>query len=38
MTKIYFKRIKAHIMTIDEVPDLWREKVQAKLDANTEAE
>ena len=32
MAKIYYKRIKAGIMTIDEVPARWREAVQALLD------
>ena len=32
MAKIYYKRIKAGIMTIDEVPERWREAVQAMLD------
>lgn len=34
MVKIYYKRIKAGIMTIDEVPERWRAKVQALLDAD----
>lgn len=34
MAKIYYNRIKAGIMTIDEVPARWREAVQALLDAN----
>lgn len=33
MAKIYYKRIKAEIMQIDEVPKLWRAQVQALLDA-----
>lgn len=32
MAKIYYKRIKAGIMTIDEVPERWRASVQAMLD------
>lgn len=32
MAKIYYKRIKAGIMTIDDVPERWREAVQALLD------
>ena len=32
MAKIYYKRIKAGIMTIDEVPERWRAAVQAMLD------
>lgn len=34
MTKIYYKLIKAELMTIDEVPHLWRTRVQAMLDAD----
>lgn len=34
MAKIYYKRIKAEIMTIDEVPQRWRAAVQALLDAD----
>ncbi len=32
MAKIYYKRIKAGIMTIDDVPEYWREAVQKLLD------
>lgn len=32
MAKIYYKRIKAGIMAIDDVPLRWREAVQALLD------
>jgi len=32
MAKIYYKRIKAGIMTIEEVPERWREAVQELLD------
>lgn len=32
MAKIYYKRIKAGIMTIEEVPVRWREAVQELLD------
>lgn len=32
MVKLYVKRIKLHVMTIDEVPALWREAVRAALD------
>jgi hypothetical protein len=32
MAKIYYKQIKAGIMTIDEVPERWRATVQAMLD------
>lgn len=34
MAKIYYNRIKAGLMTIDEVPERWRAKVQALLDAD----
>ena len=33
MAKIYYRRILAGIMTIDEVPERWRAEVQALLDA-----
>jgi predicted secreted protein len=33
MAKIYYKRIKAEIMTIEEVPQMWRAAVQALIDA-----
>ncbi len=32
MAKIYYKRIKAGIMTIEEVPERWRAEVQRMLD------
>lgn len=32
MAKVYYKRIKAGIMTIDEVPERWRAEVQRMLD------
>lgn len=32
MVKFYLRKIKAGEMTIDEVPSLWRAKVQAELD------
>lgn len=32
MAKIYYNRIKAGIMTIDEVPVRWRAAVQVMLD------
>ena len=34
MAKIYYKRIKAGVITIDDVPDRWKEAVQALLDAD----
>ena len=32
MAKIYYRKIKAGQMTIDEVPERWREAVQALLE------
>jgi hypothetical protein len=32
MAKIYYKKIKAGEMTIEEVPERWRAAVQAMLD------
>ena len=32
MAKIYYNRIKAGLMTIDDVPLRWRAAVQALLD------
>ena len=34
MAKIYYKRIKAGAITIDDVPGKWREAVQALLDVD----
>ena len=34
MAKIYYRKIKAGEMTIDDVPTRWREAVQALLDAD----
>lgn len=31
MAKIYCKRIKAELMTLDEVPVKWRKEVEASL-------
>lgn len=31
MAKIYVRRIQKHLMTIDEVPELWREAVREAL-------
>lgn len=31
MAKIYYRRIKAGIMTIDDVPDRWRAQVEELL-------
>lgn len=33
MARIYYKRIMAELMSIDQVPPLWRAQVQAMLDA-----
>jgi hypothetical protein len=35
MAKIYYRRIKAGEMTIDDVPARWREAVQKLLDEDT---
>lgn len=32
MAKIYYNRIKAGIMTIEDVPDRWKAAVQKLLD------
>lgn len=32
MAKIYYRRIKAGEMTIDQVPDRWRAAVEALLE------
>lgn len=36
MAKIYYKRIKAGLMTLEEVPARWREAVQKLLDEDAE--
>lgn len=36
MARIYYNRIKAGIMTIDEVPARWRVAVQALLNEDLE--
>ena len=36
MAKIYYNRIKAGIMTIDDVPEKWRAAVQKMLDEDEE--
>ena len=36
MAKIYYNRIKAGIMTIEDVPERWRAAVQEMLDENTD--
>ena len=35
MAKIYYRRIIAGIMTIEEVPERWRNAVRALLDEYT---
>lgn len=32
MVKIYYRKVKSGQMTIEEVPERWREAVQALLD------
>ena len=32
MVKIYVRRIKSGIMTIEDVPEIWREKVKQLLE------
>lgn len=32
MAKIYARRIKAGIMTIEDVPEIWREKLKQLLE------
>ena len=34
MAKIYYRQIKAGKITIDDVPDRWRDAVQDLLDAD----
>lgn len=34
MAKVYYRKIKAGGMTIEEVPERWREAVQALLDVD----
>lgn len=36
MAKIYYNRIKAGLMTIDDVPQRWRAAVQELLDGDEE--
>lgn len=36
MAKIYYKRILAGIMTIEDVPNLWKKQVQAMLKKDKE--
>ena len=37
MAKLYYKRVKAGKMTIEDVPEHWRADVQAMLDADNNA-
>ncbi len=32
MVKIYVRRIQAGLMTLEDVPEYWREKVKAELE------
>ena len=32
MVKIYVRRIKAGLMTLEDVPEIWREKVKKLLE------
>lgn len=34
MVAIYVRRIKAGLMTIEDVPERWREKVRQALEGN----
>ena len=34
MAKIYYRKIKAGMMTIEDVPMLWRARVQEMLDGD----
>ena len=34
MAKIYYRRIKDGIMTIEEVPERWRAEVESLLEAD----
>lgn len=36
MTKIYYKRIKDGVITLDDVPERWRDAVRALLEADGE--
>lgn len=36
MAKIYYRQVKAGKRTIEEVPERWREQVQALIDAEEE--
>lgn len=34
MAKIFYKRIKRGVMALEEVPELWRDKVEKLLEAD----
>ena len=36
MAKIYYRQIKSGKMTLEDVPERWRDAVQAIFDAETE--
>ena len=36
MAKVYYRKIKSGLMTIDEVPERWRAEVEALLEADKE--
>lgn len=36
MAKVYYRKIKSGLMTIDDVPDRWRAEVQRMLDEDEE--
>ena len=38
MVVIFYKRIKAGLMTIDDVPRRWRDNVKKRLDADQKGE
>lgn len=38
MVVIFYKRIKAGLMTIDDVPRHWRDNVKKRLDADQKGE
>lgn len=37
MAKVYYRKIKAGQMTIEDVPERWRAEVQALLDQDEQA-
>ena len=36
MVKVYYRQVKSKKRTIEQVPDLWRDEVQALIDADEE--